>query len=92
MRWAGSWERGKPRRRIRWCRPQMHYYDSRGVFRVYDVSIDERVWKISRDAEGFSQRFEGNLKDGGDTIDGLWQLKKDATWEDDLAIVYRRRK
>src|SRR5438128_4885324 len=33
----------------------MHYFDSRGVFRVYGVSIDDalRIW---RDAPGFSQR------------------------------------
>src|SRR4029434_626326 len=35
----------------------MHYYDSRGVYRVYDASIDEKAWRFWRDVPGFSQRF-----------------------------------
>src|SRR6266545_1641595 len=67
----------------------MHYFDSRGVFRVYGVSIDEalRIW---RDAPGFSQRFTGAFADGGDTFGGTWQLcTDDVNWNDDLAITYR---
>jgi len=70
----------------------MHYFDSRGVFRVYDVSIEDESWRIWRDAPAFSQRFTGTLVDGGDTIAGRWQLRKDDVhWKDDLAITYRRR-
>jgi hypothetical protein len=69
----------------------MHYFDSRGVFRVYEVSVNAGTWRISRDAPGFSQRFEGTFADGGDTIAGVWQLREDdAHWNDDLSIVYRR--
>src|SRR2546429_7377787 len=28
----------------------MHYFDSRGVFRVFDVSIDDEAWRVLRDA------------------------------------------
>ena len=70
---------------------QMHYYDSRGVFRVYVVSIDDTSWQIWRDAPGFSQRFTGTVADGGDTIVGRWQLNRDDhRWENDLEITYRR--
>lgn len=70
---------------------RMHYYDSRGVFRVYDVSIDETSWRIWRNAPGFSQRFMGVVADGGDTIAGRWQLSRDdVQWNDDLEITYRR--
>ena len=70
----------------------MHYFDSRGVSRVYDVSIDDAAWRIWRDAPGFSQRFSGTLADGGNTIAGVWQLcRDDVNWHDDLAITYRRR-
>jgi hypothetical protein len=70
----------------------MHYFDSRGVFRVYEVSIDESAWKIWRNAPGFSQRFTGAVTDGGKIIAGLWQISKDdKTWDDDLRITYRRR-
>jgi hypothetical protein len=69
----------------------MHYFDSRGVFRVYEVSLEDRVLRMSRDATGFSQRFEGPLSDDGNRIDGLWRLSKDdSTWNDDLKITYRR--
>jgi hypothetical protein len=70
----------------------MHYFDSRGVFRVYDVGIDEEAWRLRRDAPGFSQRFTGTFADGCDTIVGHWQLCEDDThWNDDLQITYRRR-
>ncbi len=70
---------------------QMHYFDSRGVFRVYETEIDADAWRWWRDAAGFSQRFTGRLADGGRTIVGLSQLcEDDAHWRDDLAITYRR--
>ena len=69
----------------------MHYFDSRGVFRVYDVSIDNEAWRISRDAPEFSQRFVGKFADSGRTILGQWQLRPDdVQWNDDLKITYRR--
>jgi hypothetical protein len=67
----------------------MHYYDSRGVHRVYGMSVDQGVWRMWRDAPGFSQRFEGTL--GEDTIAGLWQLSRDdSSWDDDLMITFHR--
>ena len=72
-------------------RLRMHYFDSRGVFRVYEVRIDDESWELWRDAPGFSQRFTGRFADGGDTIVGRWQLSRDALhWVDDLEITYRR--
>jgi hypothetical protein len=72
-------------------RLSMHYFDSRGVFRVYDVAIDNEAWHISREAPEFSQRFVGTFADGGRTIDGLWRLRQDGgDWNDDLRIIYRR--
>lgn len=72
---------------------RMHYFDSRGVHRVYEVAMSDGAWELSRDAPGFSQRFAGSFEDGGDTIPGLWRLcRDDVTWEDDLRITYRRRR
>ncbi|WP_224248215.1 DUF1579 domain-containing protein [Hyalangium gracile] len=74
-------------------RMTMHYFDSRGVFRVYDVSIDDVSWRIQRNAPGFSQRFTGTFAEDGDTLIGLWQLSQDDThWDDDLRVTYRRRR
>jgi hypothetical protein len=70
----------------------MHYYDSRGVFRVFSVGIDDESWRFWRNAPGFSQRFTGTFADGGDTIVGVTQLcQDDVHWKDDLRITYRRR-
>jgi hypothetical protein len=72
---------------------RMHYYDSRGVTRVYEVSIDDESWRISREAPGFSQRFNGKYAENGNAIVGVWQLSRDdVRWDDDLAITYRRRR
>ncbi len=69
----------------------MHYFDSRGVYRVYGVSFSDSIWRMWRNAPGFSQRFTGTFSDDGDTIDGLWKLSRDeTTWDDDLKISFRR--
>lgn len=69
----------------------MHYFDSRGVFRVYQTAIDNNTWTIWREAPGFSQRFTGTFAADGGSIAGLWQLNQDGShWEDDVRIDYRR--
>ena len=69
----------------------MHYFDSRGVHRVYRVSFDDGVLRLWRDAPGFSQRFTGPIGDDGRTITGRWELSRDgSTWDDDLQITFRR--
>jgi hypothetical protein len=73
---------------------RMHYFDSRGVYRVYSVSLDQTGWRYWRDApapDDLSQRFTGTFSDDGDTITGRGQLSRDGrTWEDDLELTYRR--
>ena len=70
----------------------MNYFDSRGVHRVYRVSLSDGVWRMWRHAPGFSQTFEGRVSDDAGTIEGLWKLSRDdSTWDDDLAITFRRR-
>ena len=71
----------------------MHYFDYRGVYRVYAVSLDQARWRYWRDAPApdFSQRFTGTFSDDGNTITGRGQLSQDgSTWEDDLALNYQR--
>lgn len=69
----------------------MHYFDSRGVFRVYQVDVEDDAWTIWREAPGFSQRFKGTFSEGDSAIAGLWQLCEDGShWHDDLRIHYRR--
>jgi hypothetical protein len=69
----------------------MHYFDSRGVHRLYEMSFAGGELKIWRKAPGFSQRFTATFADGGDTLMGVWELSRDgSTWDDDLEITYRR--
>ena len=69
----------------------MHYFDSRGVYRVLSVGLGEGTWTFSRDGSDFSQRFTGTFSDDSDTITGLSEISEDgSTWDDDLAITYRR--
>jgi hypothetical protein len=73
-----------------------HYFDSRGVARVYAMSFDDGVWKLSRTTADFSslefsQRFTGTIRDDGRTIRGRWELAYDgSTWEHDFDLVYTR--
>jgi hypothetical protein len=70
---------------------RLHYFDSRGVHRVYEAGVTEATLQFSRDAPGFDQRFTGTFEEGGNRISGLWKLSRDnKTWEDDLQITYRR--
>jgi hypothetical protein len=69
----------------------MHYFDSRGVHRMYSVTMSPGTWRFWRDAPGFSQRFIGTFGDGGNTITCRGQLSSDGVnWNDDLELTYRK--
>ena len=68
-----------------------HYFDSRGVARVYGMSLERGVWRLWRDGDDFSQRFSGTVSDDGSTISGAWEIAGDgSTWEHDFDLVYTR--
>jgi hypothetical protein len=74
-------------------RLSMHYFDTRGVFRVYSVSADPGIWRFWRDAHApdLSQRYTGTFSADGDTITSRGELSRDGTtWDDDLQLSYRR--
>ena len=72
-------------------RLSMHYFDSRGVHRVYSVSASPGEWRFWRDDPGFRQRFVGTFSDDGRTITGQGAMARDGgDWEDDLQLTYRR--
>jgi hypothetical protein len=52
----------------------MHYFDPRGVHRVFAVDITADTWRFWNAAPGFSQRFSGTLSDDGSTISGETEL------------------
>lgn len=73
-----------------------HYFDSRGVARVYRMSVENGVWKLWREEADFSpldfaQRFSGTFSRDGKTIVGRWEICHDGTtWERDFDLTYLR--
>lgn len=74
-----------------------HYFDTRGVARVYEMGLEGGVWTLERTKPDFSelafwQRFEGRFSDDGRTIAGRFDISHDegATWELDFHMNYRR--
>jgi hypothetical protein len=73
-----------------------HYFDSRGVARVYKMTFEGRVWRLWRDEPDFSpldfsQRYTGTFSEDGRTITGQWEICHDGkTWERDFDLNYTR--
>jgi hypothetical protein len=74
-----------------------HYYDSRGVVRLYAMSLDDGVWTLTRESPDFTplefrQRFTGTFSADGNTISGGWESGPagGGAWEHDFALTYRR--
>jgi hypothetical protein len=73
-----------------------HYFDSRGVARLYRMTLDNNVWTLWRDEADFSplefrQRYTGMISGDGQTITGSWEICHDGTtWQRDFDLSYRR--
>lgn len=69
----------------------MLHFDSRGVSRIYQMSLSDGIWQIWREAPGFSQRFRGTISADGKTISGHWEKSHDgSTWEHDFDLTYTK--
>jgi hypothetical protein len=69
------------------------YTDERGVARIYQMSLEDGVWKMWRESPGFSQRVTGTFSEDGNTIIGHGELSRDGSnWEQDLDVTYTRKK
>jgi len=69
----------------------VHYFDSRGVFRIYRIAMAGDTLRMWRDVPGFSQRMQGTLSEDGATLTVTGQLSRDdETWEEDLATTFTR--
>ena len=67
----------------------MLFYDSRGLARIYQMTLQDGIWKQWRDAPGFFQRFEGRFSDDGRTITGRYEKSADGVhWELDFDMIY----
>ncbi|HEY6319138.1 MAG TPA: hypothetical protein VI462_14780 [Acidimicrobiia bacterium] len=73
-----------------------HYFDSRGVVRLYRMTFGDGIWTLQRDTADFSplpfaQRFRGTFSDDATTIHARWELAEDgATWRPDFDLTYTR--
>jgi hypothetical protein len=73
-----------------------HYFDSRGVARVYAMNLSDGVWTLIRDAPDFSdlnfaQRFNGTFSEDGRAIAGAWEMSQDGVnWNHDFDLAYAR--
>ena len=74
-----------------------HYFDSRGVVRVYAMTFGDGTWTLERTTPdftplSFAQRFLGTFSADANTIDSRWESSQDggATWELDFELTFRR--
>jgi hypothetical protein len=73
-----------------------HYFDSRGVARVYAMDLSDGVWTLLRDSADFTpldfaQRYTGTFSPDGRRIDGRWESAQDGvTWELDFHLNYTK--
>jgi len=74
-----------------------HYFDSRGVVRLYAMTFNRGTWTLLRESPDFSpldfhQRFIGRFTRDGSTIKGTWETSKgrQSTWKQDFELSYTR--
>jgi hypothetical protein len=68
-----------------------HYFDVRGVTRVFDLTIDDSGWTMIRRDEDFWQRSAARFL-GSDAMEGRGENSFDrgASWDHDFSISYAR--
>jgi hypothetical protein len=82
---------------------RMHYFDSRGVHRILEVTVTDEGWDMAMDRHSsagsfalpdapFSQHMTYTFEDDKDrTMSGKAELSYDnVNWDNDLEIMYRR--
>jgi hypothetical protein len=68
-----------------------HYFDSRGVARIYDIRLTDGVLTLWRDDDDFAQRYTGRISADGRTIEGAWEICDDGeTWRHDFDLTYTK--
>jgi len=72
-----------------------HYFDTRGVYRVYDMTFGRGVWTLARtavSATDFDQRLKARFSADGNTITGDFEATEPGAHEmrHDLSVTYTR--
>jgi len=70
---------------------EMHYFDVRGVTRVFDVTFDVDGWSMVRLDPAFSQRYVAQYV-GDNAMDSTGDYSEDggSTWHHDFTMRYDR--
>lgn len=75
---------------------RQHYFDARGVVRVYAMTIADGRWTLTRSAPDFTplnflQRYTGTFSGDGRTIVGAWETSADGVrWDHDFDLTHTR--
>jgi hypothetical protein len=72
-----------------------HYFDSRGVVRLYAMTFRDGIWTLLRESPdfsplGFSQRFTARFSPDGNAIVGAWEIGDGSSWKKDFDLTYSR--
>jgi hypothetical protein len=72
-----------------------HYFDSRGVVRLYAMTFRDGVWTLLRESPDFSpldfsQRFIGRFSADGNSMFGTWETGDGSNWTKDFDLTYAR--
>jgi hypothetical protein len=74
-----------------------HYFDSRGVVRLYRMTLTDETWTLLRTEPDFSplefsQRYVGAISSDRDRIEGRWETSYDdgKTWQTDFPLTFTR--
>jgi hypothetical protein len=68
-----------------------HYFDVRGITRVFDLDFDDSGWSMIRLDEDFSQRHTARFR-GPDVIESTGEMSHDTgvTWQPEFEMSYQR--
>jgi hypothetical protein len=73
-----------------------HYFDARGVARIYEMQFGDGEWTLWRTKADFTalsirQHFRGVFSEDANTISGEWQSAREGQpWERDFDVTYTR--
>lgn len=67
------------------------YIDDQQSSRVYEMSFENGIWKMWRNAPEFIQRFTAEISEDKKTISGYWEKSADGkTWHHDFNLKYNK--
>ena len=81
---------------------QMHYFDTRGVHRLFELTVSGESWMIAMSSDAhsrswasgdrpFSQRMTFTFEQADQKMSGKGELSyDDVNWDDDLEVVCQR--